>query len=577
MAKRIMPLKASNSSISSIASKVGSARKKKRGRCARRGKTVINGANGKTYTVRPVKCLRGREYVSVSDGDAVGYVPYEHFTGAGSEALQTLRLAGVIIVGQPLWAEIREAAGVFRKRDFKRKPLLDRPGWTKRRYFALASGEVYSPPGKKGQILFRPAGTLCRKAGSARRWKREVAGRLVGQHLAAFVLMTAFAAPLLSLTRRVGNFSFEVTGAAGKGKSTLQQILASTAGYPFPSSDGYYGMSLNATANGLETEMLKYSDMVMPLEEATLFHAAGSASGRASSLFELVFRSSDGTTKARYNDSEQKVVRCIQVLSGNQPLREVLGHGRAKTGVAAADRLITLPIDDDRPYGTFEYLPDGFASSGELADAIKATIEENHGLAIRRYLRLLVTELARDETKLKRSIERWMKQFRRRIGVEGNDGSVARLADAYGLVYAGGLLAKRYGILPPEFQCFAAARHCYRLHLRSVRTLPSFPERLATLVEKAVDLDEQGLLKIRDAELHRAPAYLRTGRSNERELLVTGKALRRAFPDWNDIKHDQDVRALHVRYKGRPTTKRKLRRNSKFEWVYRFRFPSGGD
>jgi uncharacterized protein (DUF927 family) len=159
-------------------------------------------------------------------------------------------------------------------------PLLDRSGWTKR-YFALPSGEVFSPAGAKKAVALFPADPgLCRWAGKALLWKRGVPGRLAGQHVASFAVMTAFATPILALAREVGNFGFEIIGAKGNGKSTLLQILASTSGYPFPSADGHYGMSMNATVNGLEIAMQDYADLVMPLDEATLFDASGSAEPR---------------------------------------------------------------------------------------------------------------------------------------------------------------------------------------------------------------------------------------------------------------------------------------------------------
>jgi hypothetical protein len=320
--------------------------------------------------------------------------------------------------------------------------------------------------------------------------------------------------------------------------------------------------------------------MVMPLEEATLFDVGGSNSGRASQTLALVFRSADGTTKSRgngANTSRQEVVRFIQVLSGNEPIRQVLGRGRAKVNAAALDRLITLPINDDQEHGTFDFLPADYASGWALAEAIRAAIEQNHGLAMRRFLRELVEDRAADEAKLKQSIQGRMAKFRKEVGIDGSDGSAARLADAFGLVYAAGLLAKRYGVLPEAFKCLAAARYCYRMHLASARIVPPFRDRLIALARRAdvVNIDEVGLSRMSKAELDEVDAFLRTNRSNEVELLLTKASLRRAFPDWTDVKRDREVRDLLVHDRGRLKLKRKVRRNRKYDWVYCFRLPDG--
>lgn len=583
MTKRAKPLRSSKSSISSPKRKTTSADSRKRRMAARqRAKAVIRAQNGKTFVVEGVKCLRGMEYIKVGDGETTAYAPYAEFGISCGQAAQTLSEAGLIIVDRAVWARIRYAISGFSPSGFKPRPLIDRPGWTKG-HFALADGDVFSPVGKKkAETLFCPERRLCRKAGSGLAWKRGVAGRLVGQHLASFILMTAFAAPLLGLARKVGNFGFEIIGAPGKGKSTLQQILASTAGYPFADGNGHYGMSLNATANGLEAEMIKYADMVMPLEESTLFAAGGSAGMRSSSFAGLMFRMADGSTKSRglgANSSRQVIVRFIAVMSGNDASADVQARGGRKVSTADTDRMITLRLADDCPYGTFEFLPNGFASSGALADAIKSAISKNYGLAIRRFLRCLVNECAANEAKLKRSIRRWMAKFRARVGVDSNDGSAKRLVSAFGLVYAAGLLAKRYGILPDRFECFAAARHCFRLHFGSARILPPFRERLLKSIEQhgVIDLDEVALTKMTGEELVAVPVFLKTNKSGDREAIFTRKALLRAFPDWLQIEDTVEVGEVHSHDKKRHTRKRRVRLNSKFEWAYCFTLPDGDE
>jgi hypothetical protein len=426
-------------------------------------------------------------------------------------------------------------------------------------------------------VLFQADPVKCSKAGSPKGWRDGVAKPLIGQHLASFMLMTAFAAPLLDLTSRVGNFGYELVGEGGKGKSTLQQIMSSVAGGALPSAPGVYWITCNATANGLERAMVAHSDHPMILEEAALYAARGNGRSRGSEFKELVFRLSDGRSKSRFNQPQQTSHRFIYVMSSNQSLAEVLQGGHAIENNAAADRLMTLRIGDDRPHGIFDFLPEDYTDGADFLESLKTAIGDHYGLALPHFASRLVQDRADDEIRLKRRIKRLLTKFQTQVGANPNDGSEMRVVEAFGLSYAAGMVAKGYNILPSGFQCLAAAKACYSLYRAAVRPLLPLPQRLIEIARRAdvIDLDN-GLVKMSDAKLQRAPPFRRTTRSGRREILFTQAQRDRFFPDFREIKRDRAFSRWFKCDKKRSTVRRQLRQDNKKDPVYRFFLPEDG-
>jgi hypothetical protein len=530
-------------------------------------------SNDKRYLIRGETALNGDRMVGIKHDGCTVHVPYAAFAGGG-DASKRLAEAGIVVIKG--WNDIRDA--VDQLRDFPISPLISKVGWTNG-YFALPSGEVFSPPGqKKGIALFLPDPAKVAKAGEKRLWFREVARPLADQTLAAFVLMIAFAPPLLELTNRGANFGFEIVSEPGAGKSTLLQLMASAVGDGLGIEGTPYWMTCSATANGLEQALAQHRDMPLILEEAALYAADGSRATRGNAFRELVFRLADGSSKARFNEPRQVPHRAVYAMSSNTSLATLLRDEDASVADAAADRLITLKIAADRPHGTFDRIPAEHADAGAFAEALKAGARENHGHAFARYVRGLVKHRAADHKALRRRIEKDMARFRRRVGVDRNDGSAARVADAFGLVLAAGRLAQRYGALPKRFRCIGAATEAYRLYRSHSRPLPPFRERLEALLvhPRAIDLDTTKLTRMSEKKLDKVAVFVRTNRRREREFLLTEKALFRICPDWRSLKHQPEAQALWHRDKGRNTQRRRVRKGRR-DWLFRFVLPEGDE
>lgn len=521
------------------------------------------------YIVSGHTAVSGKRYVRVDREGVVGWAALEAFAGSSTAFVAEYAQHSLVLIGPDLCRELRDAAS--RLRHFPVGPLIEQPGWTGP-YFALPSGKIFQPKGHPdGVVLFKRLPQKCAQAGSLKGWLKAVAKPLVHQRIPTFVLMVAFTGPLLDLVNRDGNFGFELVGAKGKGKSTLQMLMASIFGRGHLSAKGQFLMTCRATLNGLEAAMRTHAHMSLILEDASLFAPSRSKQGRAADFSDFAHSLYAGRTKARFDSPEQECFRFTYLLSSNERLADVLEGHSATVSEAACDRLITIPIDADRPFGVFDSISARFKGSAELARALVNAIEMHHGRAFPRFVENLVRARHKNEASLRAKIERYVRAFQEAVGVDPNDGSAQRVTGAFGLVYAAGMLAKAYGALPSSFKCMKACKATYVMHMSAGKPRP-FRDRLISVSRRpdVVNLDKVGLTKMSKSELHKPAAFLRTNRSGEREIRLVTKALKRAFPDWPAIRDTEEVKALLRSHGGRSDSQCKLRTNSNKDRAFCF-------
>ncbi len=508
-------------------------------------------------TIKGATSIAGNKWIRITQDGVVAFEPYKGFMYEVSEIKKRLAHQNIIVVKKAEWAEV--IAQVEELRSFPRLDLVERTGWTIN-HFALPDGTV--PGFKRAKALFEPASYVGSK-GSMNDWLTNVAEPLVGQHFMSFLLMTAFAPTILQLTDRVNNFGFELVGKGGCGKSTALHIMASVCG-PAVSGDGNnYWASLNATNAGLEKMMPRFNNLPMLLDEANL--SVGSGEARAKNLFrQLIFQLADGRTKSNFFNPKQEAYRTIYVTSANQALASLIASGDAATNAAAADRLITLKLDERRPYGTFDFLPKGVGDGTQLASRLKAAIAENYGRPIRGFVKRLVKARVADEKALRKSISSWTNKFVAAVGADRNDGSATRVAEAFGIVYAAGELAKQYRVLPAKLHCLEAAISTYRLHLASTgkAILTDVLQELAA-AGGVIKLDKGKLPKIPDAQLHADAIFIHKGKRGRNELLIHPYALAALRDDHEWIIAQARSQGLLICEDGRNAVYRKVRRKQR--------------
>ena len=482
--------------------------------------------------------------IAASGGTPVVWVKFDDLSDDASSAKKRMREGRLHLFKN----ELSQALDKARKVDvFPAAPLIERSGWSGA-YFALLSGEVFSPDGvDEPIILFEPQPDKCAAAGDET-WRKGMKRLCSGQPIVTFAVMMPFCAPILRLSRITNNFGVELSGPKARGKSTLQRAAASTAGPVLDPSGKNYWITANTTMNALEAEMPLHNDMFMSIEEMSSMNAGESDRVRANRARELVFRMYEGTGKDRFQAARQPPARFAYLTSTNDPTATLLGANAGDAADAVTDRLLALPISSERIHGIFEEdLPKGYRSGEAAARAIDALVAEHYGHPIRVFLRALVNARAEDEDALKHDIEALIMKFRQAVGVpEGSQGTEARVADAFGLIYAAGRLAQRYGALPWSLKCLTAAVCCHRLNRQSVGAHVTNLERLRQLArrEDVIEVNLTDKTKAYRKAVEKAPAMILAKKHSKRELLVTLEVLRDLFPHLKALVTDPEIKPL---------------------------------
>jgi hypothetical protein len=509
--------------------------------------------------VEGVKTPSGAHILRVTLGDKISYMRADRFLKNQTEAISELVDDGLFLIGRKR-ADLLKAAGTIV--DFVDEPLLDRVGWNGV-YFGYPDGTVFSPPGfEPADAVFEKSPEKCHQAGTLEGWLEKVATPFTGHKVCEFALMMPFAAPLRSLTNRTDNFGFEYVSEPHKGKSTLLQVMSSMHGGALGGEDGDYGLSFAATDNGIETEMVRHSDLLIPIDEADQYQTNLSRTARGKAFTKIMMDLGQGREKLRYKGKSRRF-RFAFFITSNEDLNEIC-HGTSAPVVlaAAAERLMTIPLKG-REHGVFDYLPRGYADPADLVADVAQGMADHHGTAMRHYLQELVNARAQDSENFENRLDEHIAEFRKQVYVSNYEKLSRRVADAFGLVFAAGLFAKRCGVLPAEFDPMAAALECYRLHRGAFETEPDAVERLLALVDdpETIDLDRVGIQVIAKGALTKVKAFKRTGKSGNIDLLIPEPSILRIFPNWSQVRRQYPVSRLLKRQQDRWTWKARVRSN----------------
>lgn len=509
-------------------------------------------------TIRGVTATSGTRWVNIIKGHTSAWSCYIGFATDERTTKSHLAEQGVVLVAAT-WRQVLEE--VSRLEDFPAEAVAERPGWVGAS-FVLPDGTVFSPDGATPpQITFGLDASRWGRSGSMEGWIKHVARPLTGQSLPMFLLMTAFAAPILEFTGRSENFGFEIVGRPGCGKSTSQILMASALGGTRNTDSGKYWIAFDTTLDGLESAMSEHSGLPMIINEANLFYAHLAQRARATQLKALVFKLGQGHDKRRFGAERPQTHRFVYVTSSNVSLAMMIGGENGAVADAAFDRLITLEVPSDRFTGAFDFVPKGYADTAAFANRQERAAHRHHGHAIRQFLAGLVNERAIGEKRLFRQITKDMQVFRAKAASLEGVGSTGRIAEAFALVYAAGKLAQRYGALPNDWHCGKAALACYRQMLETSKRQPSFDLLLGAVLRKpdVVDLDCSSPKQIDNKAFAAIPAFLKTNRNGRREALFHPQTLENTIPGWKALIRAEGVQASYTHDGDRLTKKRQVR------------------
>lgn len=290
-------------------------------------------------------------------------------------------------------------------------------GWTHGAYI-LPSGEVL---GKPSAPLFYRGDTSGASAyttnGTLVEWRNTVARLAHGNTRPMLSLAVAFAAPLLHLVD-LESGGFHLYGPSGAGKTTSAKIGASVWGSPREQV-----LNWDATALALANAASARNDGLMLLDEM--------GQGNPDAVSMAAYRLFNGTGKMQGakdgGNREQARWRVMVLSTGEIDLAAFMSGGGKRTRAGQEVRLASLPADVGKGLGAFDQL-NGFANSGQLAEAMEAAALQTHGTVGRAFIERIAVQRTEITARLRSAIKKI------HAGLpEGASGQVRRVAARFAM------------------------------------------------------------------------------------------------------------------------------------------------
>lgn len=466
----------------------------------------------------------GIKFVQVENKNLSVFVPLTAFVLEVQEAKQTLAEAGLVPIGGA-WNELCEDVAALT--EFPDRRIADRSGWNGD-IFAFPDGAIIAPEGAEAPALaMKPDRSRCALAGSTEGWVDNVGTLLANQAIPMATVLMGYASPLVEVVGRFENFGFELVGPGGIGKTTVLRSAVST--YSGPNLP-----SFNTTSAGLESEMHTSNGQLLVLDEANSFYGTETPSKRGAAMKGLAFDLAIGKPKRRYLSPTPQRSSFVFLTSSNQALADLAGGESRHVLRAASDRLMTLRVSAERPFGVFDSVPPSFSTAEEYAKALEAACKANHGHPMRAYVQGLVNDLARDRDEVVERVQANVRLWRQRAGADlGGDGAIGRVADAFGLLYAASVEAKRHLMLPEGWRCGAALKEVYEHIYTGPKAIRPIDDDLRSHLRQpgVRDLDVQGMRRMSDALVDATPGFLKSVQNGEVEARLPPANVARSLPD----------------------------------------------
>jgi Domain of unknown function (DUF927) len=302
------------------------------------------------------------------------------------------------------------------------------------------------------------------KSGRLLSW-RDNAGQL--SCLSSLLMLTtsaALAAPLLAITRSQ-SFGFNIYGKSRSGKTLATLLGSSVIGIGRVENL----ISWNITDARLEQRLAEFNDLLFPIDD--LSAVTGADKKKYLRIREVTYKLSQGWSRGRHssfikaNEGVHAGWRCILLTSSEKSIRHLALQAKVERQHGEVLRLIDIPAVFDGSGHIFDRLvpsasiPNVNSWKQTTFANIVSDCQANHGAALETYIERIITADFDVEEYTKANIASFVQHVS-----EGTDGDVARdVAGKFGLVYAGGMLGIRLGIVPwNQAELLDAITKCFR-------------------------------------------------------------------------------------------------------------------
>jgi len=381
-------------------------------------------------------------------------MPRALLAGEGAEVRARL-LRGGLYVSTARRAREGLATYLMRSRPAARVRIVARLGWHDApggRVFVLPRETIGADGAEPVRLQTERPDVLPPVAarGTLDEWASSIGATCAGNSRLVLAVSAAFAAPLLGLIGAEGG-GVHFRGASSKGKSAALVAAGSVWG-----GGGVRGwlQRWRATDNGLEALAAAHCDLLLTLDEM------GEVDSRAVGAIAYMLANGSGKARAQRDGGGRKAAewRVLFLSSGEVGIADKMAEAgpRVRAAAGMAVRVVDLPADAGAGCGLFETLhgaPDGRG----FADRMKAAAGACYGTAGPEFLRRIVA----DPRAAVEAVAAFRRAFLAAQVPKEADGQVARVADRFAIIAAGGELATILGILPwPKGEATKAAARC---------------------------------------------------------------------------------------------------------------------
>jgi hypothetical protein len=277
-------------------------------------------------------------------------------------------------------------------------------------------------------------------------------------------ICSSFAAPLLYVLKRQ-SFMICIFARTRTGKTVATLMGSSIPGI----GQVAQLITWRLTDARLEQRLAEYNDAVFPIDDLETMREK-SAKEKYLRIRNIAYNLEQGWAMGRHNSyvmshgGAHEHWRCIAITSNEKSVRDLAQSVKLSRQHGEALRLIDVPavlsgldhifdrLADDLKIGNFQDW------KAETFLKIALACEENHGATFHKYISKLIAHRAGLRQNLQAGIKYFVKQVR-----DECDGDIARdVAEKFGLIFVGGMLGIRYGLVPwNRTELLDAVTKCY--------------------------------------------------------------------------------------------------------------------
>lgn len=359
-----------------------------------------------------------------------------------------------------------------------RHVLLLRTGWIGNSYVFpdMIAGIAKPKP------IYRPAvghgGNHPLVGGSLEKWTNTVATLAKYSDRITLAISVSFYALIMAAFGNETSATFHVHGPAGHGKTTLLTAAQSIHGWA--GRDSLFHWDLTRT--GLNELAAEHCDRLLVLDELARLGDTEKEIAAKAQAASFNIASGHGRVRSAHFGKNGNPTRWRVVVLSTGEIG--ISENAAVAGKARLDgdlvRLIDIPAIATAEHGVFNRIPKGYRDSEAAILALEKASAENFGHPARAF----ILRFLEDRGKYTALLTKWEQRFFEKANVP-QDKWERRFARRFARVYAAGMLARRFKIVPWSAKWTRQAiTNCYHAARQAV---PNYELMLQEALEKVTD------------------------------------------------------------------------------------------